>query len=500
MKPARHAPTVPFISSVSDLSSSFERRGRCAASLRRWRLAGLGCLLALAGCASVPDASFLKSAYVAQEPEFRNALGAVSERTSAALAAELKRKNGALDIVGRQLAIEQAVVDTPLVVGNKVTLLLDGPATYRAMFAAMRQARETINIEFYIIQDDETGREFAEIILERRAAGVEVNLIYDAVGSLKTDRSYFERLKQAGVRVVAFHPITGVIARKPWKLNHRDHRKQVIVDGRSVILGGINIDDVYARSSVEAGSGASSGGSGSSSAKEQKKSGWRDTAVQIDGPVVAEFQRLFFQTWEKQKGEPLDAARYFPQVRASGKDVVRAIGSSPDDKLSRSYLTFLAALMHAQKEVFITNAYFVPDPQLVQALVEAAQRGVDVRLILPSTTDSRAAAYAAHSHYEKLLRAGVKIYERKGALLHAKTAVVDGVWSRVGSSNLDWRSAVDNDELDAVIVSREFATQLLRTFAFDAAESEQIHLEAWLRRPWRDRWKEAVFRLGGRML
>ena len=467
------------------------------------RFAGACCLAFLAGCGTVPDASFLKSAYVAQEPEFKNAWGPVSERTNATLAAELKRQNGSLDIVGRQLAIEQAIVNTPLVVGNRATLLLDGPATYRAMFTAMREARETINIEFYIIQDDEIGREFAAIITERRAAGVEVNVIYDAVGSLTTDRAYFDRLKEAGVRVIAFHPISGVLARKPWKLNHRDHRKQVIVDGRMVILGGINIDDVYAQSSVEVSRGSASGasgGSGSSSAKEQKKSGWRDTAVQIDGPAVAEFQKLFLQTWEKQKGEPLAASRYFPQVKPAGSDVVRAIGSTPDDKFSRSYLTFIAALTHAQNQVFITNAYFVPDPQLVRALIEAAQRGVDVRLVLPSTTDSVAAAYAARSHYETLLRGGVKIYERKGALLHAKTAVVDGVWSRVGSSNLDWRSAVDNDELDAVIVSRAFAGELLRTFAFDAAESKPIQLAEWLNRPWRDRWKEMLFRLGGRML
>jgi cardiolipin synthase len=488
---------------ISPACTFFARLTRCIVSPTLLRFASVFCFTLLAGCGTVPDASFLKRAYVAQEPEFKNAWGAVSERTNARLAAELKRQNGSLDIVGRQLAIEQAVVNTPLVVGNRTTLLLDGPATYRAMFTAMREARETINIEFYIIQDDEVGREFAAILTERRAAGVEVNLIYDAVGSFKTERAYFDRLKEAGVRVVAFHPISGALALKPWKLNHRDHRKQVIIDGRTVILGGINIDDVYAESSSQASRGSASGGSGgsgSSSAKDQKKSGWRDTAVQIDGPVVAEFQQLFLQTWEKQKGEPLNSPRYFPQVPPAGSDVVRAIGSTPDDKFSRSYLTFIAALTHAQKQVYITNAYFVPDPQLVRALIEAAQRGVDVQLVLPSTTDSRAAAYAAHSHYERLLRGGVKIYERKGALLHAKTAVVDGVWSRVGSSNLDWRSAVDNDELDAVIVSQTFASQMLRTFAFDAAESKPIQLEEWLNRPWRERWMEMLFRLGGRLL
>lgn len=479
-------------------------RELCGGWERLERAAGAAVLLALAGCASVPDASFLKHAYVAQEPQFKDAWGVVSERTSKALADELKRQNGALDIVGRQLAIEQAVVGSPLVVGNQVTLLLDGPQTYGAMFTAMRAARETINAEFFIIEDDEVGREFAAILRERRAAGVEVNVVYDALGSMKTEKGFFDGLREAGVRVVAFHPISGVIARRPWKLNHRDHRKQVIVDGRVVVLGGLNIDDVYAKASGEGGSGmssGSSGGSGSSSAKELKKSGWRDTAVRIEGPAVAEFQRLFLETWAKQKGAPLDAARYLPEVAATaGKEAVRAIGSTPDDTYSRSYLTFIAALTHAQKQAYITNAYFVPDPQLLQALIETAGRGVDVRLVLPSATDSKAAAYAAHAHYEKLLRAGVKIYERKGALLHAKTAVIDGVWSRVGSTNLDWRSAVDNDELDAVIVSREFATELLRTFAFDEAKSEEITLAAWLERPWRERWKERVFHLGGRLL
>lgn len=476
-----------------------------------WRapaaLVGVVAWLGLAiGCAGVPDVRFLKQGYALESAEFRNAWGPVSERTSAALVSDLKRRNGDLDILDRQLAIEQAVVGAPLVLQNKVTLLLDGPATYRAMFAAMRQAQHTINIEFYIIQDDEIGREFAEVLLERRAAGVQVNVIYDAVGSFKTSQEYFERLRQAGVQVVAFHPVSPRLARKPWKLNHRDHRKQVIVDGRTVFLGGINIDDVYATSSAKAGGsgsssgGSSSGGSSGSSQQDQRRSGWRDTDVQIDGPVAADFQRLFFTTWEKQRGPALRREDYFPQIPPAGKDVVRAIGSTPDDRYSSSYLTFIAALTHAQKQAYITNAYFVPDPQLVEALISAAQRGVDVRLILPSTTDSRAAAYAAHSHYRKLLEGGVKIHERHGALLHAKTAVIDGVWSRVGSSNLDWRSAVDNDELDAVIVSRDFARQMLAAYALDEAQSKPIALEAWKRRPFRDRFKECLFRSIGRLL
>lgn len=467
-------------------------------------LVGLGISGLLAGCHTVPDARFITEGYETPSPEFKTAWGPVSERTSAAIVAELKRANGDLDILDRQIAIEQAVVGAPLVLANRVSLLLDGPSTYQAMFAAMRAAQRSINIEFYIIQDDAVGQEFADILLERRAAGVQINLIYDSVGSFKTKAEYFQRLRDAGVQVLPFNPMGKVLPRRPWQLNHRDHRKQVIVDGRTAFLGGINIDNVYSSGSASrmgsSGSGSGSSSIGKGDAKEQKRSGWRDTDIQIEGPAVADLQTLFLQTWEKQHGPPLARDDYFPQLAPAGKTLVRIIGSSPDQHTNPSYLTFIAALTHAEKHAYITNAYFVPDPQLLDALKQAAGRGVDVRLVLPSATDSRAAAYAAHSHYTELLRAGVRIYERQAALLHAKTAVIDGVWSRVGSTNLDWRSAVDNDELDAVIIGREFADAMLRTYAMDQARSDEIKLEKWLHRPWRERFKEYFFHIIGRAL
>jgi cardiolipin synthase len=408
--------------------------------------------------------------------------------------AELKRKVGDLDILDRQAALEQALVGEPLVVGNKVTLLQDGPATYAAMFDAIRGAKRHINIESYIIDDGEMGQKFAALLLERRAAGVEINILYDSVGGFKTDKRFFDRLRAGGIRVVEFNPINPFRARLRWSINHRDHRKLLIADGRSVVLGGINIDDVYAT-----GSGSRGGASGSRG-KKDRRSGWRDTDIRIDGPVVADFQRLFLASWEKQNGPPLSRDDYLPRTPPQGNEIVRAIGSSPDDPYNAIYLTFIAAITNAEKQVFITNAYFVPDPQLVGALQAAAERGVDVRLILPTTTDSRAAAYAAHSHYSDLLAAGVKIYERRAALLHAKTAVVDGVWACVGSANLDWRSGVDNDEVTAVILSREFGQRMLRAFAADQAESNEIRLEEWQQRPWRERAKEGFFRFVGRLL
>ena len=187
-------------------------------------------------------------------------------------------------------------------------------------------------------------------------------------------------------------------------------------------------------------------------------------------------------------------------IAPQGSHIVRAIGSTPDDAFSLIYLTLISAIGNAQERVYLTNAYFVPDPQLMKALVDAAGRGVDVRLIVPGLSDSSAVYYAGRSHYAELLEAGVKIYERRGSLLHAKTAVVDGVWSCVGSSNLDWRSALDNDEVNAVILGRDFGQQMQAAFAADISASDAIDLAGWTRRPVLSRLKELAARVGGPLL
>jgi len=181
---------------------------------------------------------------------------------------------------------------------------------------------------------------------------------------------------------------------------------------------------------------------------------------------------------------------YFPSLTAQGDQIVRAIGSTFDDPYSLIYLTLLSAIGNAEKQVYLTNAYFVPDPQLLNALTDAATRGVDVRLILPSQSDSALVFHAGRAHYSGLLAGGVKLYERKGALLHSKTAVIDGVWSTVGSTNLDWRSFLDNDEVNAVILGHEFARKMLDVFASDLADSQEIDLQSWQHRPIIFRLKE----------
>jgi cardiolipin synthase len=229
-------------------------------------------------------------------------------------------------------------------------------------------------------------------------------------------------------------------------------------------------------------------------------SSWRDTDLQIEGPVVAEFQKLFLQTWDKQHGKPLAPKNYFPALKPLGKDIVRTIGSTPDDPYSLIYLTLISAIGNAEKQVHVTVAYFVPDPQLLKALTDAAGRGVDVKLILPGYTDSGLVFHAGRAHYANLLSGGVQIYERTGALLHAKTAVIDGVWSTVGSTNLDWRSFMDNDEINAVILGRDFALQMAAMFATDLAASQAIDPQTWQARPVQFKLKEWLAQLLERWL
>jgi cardiolipin synthase len=448
------------------------------------------CGLALANCASLPDTQFLSDRYEQQASHFRSAWGPLSEKRSAAIVARLKAASGDLDILDKQTVLEQQIGGSALVVGNKVTLLQDGPATYRAMFAAIRAAKDHINIESYIIEDGEIGQQFAELLLERQSHGVQVNAIYDSVGAFGTGKVFFDRLAQAGVQLVEFNPVNPLKLKKGWAPNHRDHRKLLVVDGATAFLGGINISNVY-----------SSGSSiGHRDQAVDPTLGWRDTDVQIEGPVAAEFEKLFLATWGKQGGKPLAQASAAQVVQPRGDEIVRAIGSTPDDTFSLIYLTLVSAITNSEKQVYITNAYFVPDPQLLKALLDAAHRGVDVRLVLPGTSDSPAAFHAGRSYYAELLEAGVKIYERRGSLLHVKTAIVDGVWSCVGSSNLDWRSALDNDEINAVILGRDFGRQMQAAYAKDIAASGAIDRATWERRPIELRFKEFGARLWGPLL
>ncbi len=399
----------------------------------------------------------------------------------------------------KHLAYEQAVnAHSPLVLGNKLTLLQNGPETYEAMIEAIRAARDHINLETYEFADDEIGQQFADLLLERQAAGVQVNIIQDSFGSFDTPNAFFERLRDAGINVLEFNPINPIAGNTAaWLLNNRDHRKQLIVDGRIVFTGGINITDVYLTSPPGSSSSGPKNNIDQARVQTTEKSvGWRDTHIRIEGPVVAEFQKLFMDTWARQKGAPLTVRNYFPELGIAGDEIVRAIGSTPNDPFSPIYMTLISAITHAELKVHLTIAYFAPDPQLIEALIGAAERDVDVQLILPGYTASSATIFhLGRSYYTKLLRGGVRIYERNGSLMHAKTATIDDVWSTIGSTNMDWRSFLHNDEINAVILGRGFATQMEAMFTQDLAETDEVVLSQWRQRPFKMRWKERIARI-----
>lgn len=458
--------------------------GRISAAL----LMGMALLLA-GGCATLPSSELLSEWRHTRNLRIETGKGPLSREKSAALLDGLRKRVGDLDILQKHIALEEAVVGTPLTAGNRVVLLQDGPATYEAMFKALRAARDNINLVSYIVEDDEVGQAFADLLLEKQAEGVQVNLIYDSVGSLNTPRAFFDRLREGGIKVLEFNPVNPLAVRQDWRINQRDHRKMLMVDGRIAFVGGINISSVYSSGSSPGSSGRARGGPASGKDKATG-SGWRDTHLQLEGPVVAEFQKMFLASWVQQHGEPLDEKRYFPALVPMGDELARAIGSAPDDESSIIYLTLLSAITNSEKQVFITNAYFVPDEQILTALTDAAKRGVDVRLILPSHTDFWAVFHAGRANYSTLLDAGVKIYERRGALLHSKTALVDAIWSCIGSANLDWRSFLHNEEANAVVLGARFAEQMQAVFERDLAQSDLVDAVAWKQRPLSFRIKE----------
>lgn len=432
------------------------------------------------GCATPPDVDNLvdRASVTSATPDVVGARGPLSDRQSQAVLAKLQQESQNATVLERHLALEAAIDDAPLVAGNKVTLLRDGGATIPAMFAAIRSAKTHVNLEYFILDDiEDHGTHLSDLLAETVRRGVEVNVIYDSIGSDDTPSAFFDRLKAAGVKVVDFNPVNPIDAHAPYSVNDRDHRKILIVDGRIAIMGGVNMSTVYANPPEKKFF------KGDTAHRETTKLYWRDTDVEVEGPIVAQLQHLFLDTWQKQGGSPLPDAGFFPKVDPAGPEVVQVFGSGPDQPVPEYYVALLTAIRNAETRIWLTTGYFVPTHAEREDLIRAARRGVDVRLLLPGESDSDLALEAGHASYSDLLEAGVKIYERQGSILHSKTAVIDGVWSEVGSSNFDHRSILFNNEVDAVILGRDTGTQLEAMFQDDLKNAGQITLEAWRDRP-----------------
>ncbi len=396
-----------------------------------------------------------------------------------AFAGQQRRDSPAAGILQRKIAVMQSLGEGTLTQGNKVTLLVDGPATYAARFKAIENAKDHVNLEVFSIEDNERGRKFANLLIRKQSEGVQVNLMYDSAGSFHTPASFFERLRNGGVQVLEFNPLNPLKARGAWRPMRRDHRKVLIVDGNVAITGGINFSQDY-----------STGLFPSEEERERAQLLWRDTDIQIEGPVVAEFQRNFLDTWRAQQGPGLHRRDYFPNVKKQGDELVSALASSQGPASEIMYRMYLSVISSAERSAYLTNTFFVPDDLMLKALSAAAKRGVDVRLVLPAFSDNPVTFHAARYYYSALLKSGIKLYERRKKILHAKTAVVDGVWSTVGSTNIDYWSFFYSNEENAVILSHGFAHEMEQMFDGDLRESKEIRLEEWEKRPWSDRVKE----------
>ena len=374
----------------------------------------------------------------------------------------------------RDLAFLQtmhALTGSPMSEGNGVTILKNGVRIFPSMLAAIRAAKKTINIEFYIYWDGEIGRMFAEALAERSRAGVKVNLILDAVGSGPMSHDLTDFLTRNGVNVEWYHPLR-------WynisRVNHRTHRKLLIIDGEIGFCGGVGIADDWLGDADTRGH-------------------WRETVVRVEGPVVTQMQFAFLDNWIKSRGELLTGLNYFPQVEKRGTCLAQVVKSSPSEGSSTAKLLYIISIVAAKKSIYINSAYFVPDRDTTRAMEGAVRRGVDVRVIVPGEyTDVPIVRHAGRFYYGNLLRRGIRIFEYQPTMMHAKTMVVDGVWTTVGSSNFDDRSFRLNDEVNVNIYDESIAAQMEQMFFEDLARSEEVTRGRWLKRPWLERVKERV--------
>ena len=380
----------------------------------------------------------------------------------------------------------------PLVTGNAVQLLQDGPGTYAAMFEAIDNARDHVNLESYILEAEGPGEEFARRLIARAKAGVRVNVLYDSFGSIGTPASYFDHLRANGVNVCEYNPLNRLGNLLSRALHLRDHRKLMVVDGHIGFIGGVNISSVYSAGSSPLASLAGSEAAGAGAAPQ--KPGWRDTHVRVQGPIVAQLQRLFMRHWSRHSSVALRGSAYFPPIAPAGHQRVAVAACDAGRRRNPFYRALLSALDAAQHRVYLTTAYLVPTRRLMRSLVRAARRGVEVHLMLPGVSDFWAPLQAGRSHYSRLLRAGVHLHELHDTLLHAKTCVIDGLWTTVGSSNLDWRSFLHNAEANLVVLDATLAREMEEVFMADVARAREIVAAEWRRRGLRQRLVETLAR------
>ena len=372
-----------------------------------------------------------------------------------------------------------AMLGPALVGGNRVQVLKNGDEIFPPMLKAIRTAQTTITFESYIYWSGDIGREFADALSERARRGVKVHVLLDWVGSAKMDESLMAGMVEAGVQVRKFHPPN-------WshlgRLNNRTHRKILVADGRTAFTGGVGIAPHW-------------------TGNAQDPEHWRDTHFQVEGPVVAQMQSVFLDNWIKATGDVLQGAAYFPVIAPVGAQSAQMFSSSPTGGSESMQLMYLLAITAATRSIDLSASYFVPDQLILRTLIEAVNRGVKVRIIVPGEhIDSDTVRSASRALWGGLLSSGVTIAEYRPTMFHCKVMIVDQMLVSVGSTNFDNRSFRLNDEATLNVMDRGFALQQTQIFEQDMALSRQISFAEWTQRPLREKLGEKVASLLGSQL
>ena len=354
-----------------------------------------------------------------------------------------------------------ALLNVPVYEGGTVELLQNGDAFFPAILGAIRNARESVHFEVYIFEPDEIGRQFMEAFKERARSGVKVRLVLDGVGAYKMLKRHRDELRDAGVTVGRFRPLS---LRNLVRMYRRTHRRSIVIDGQVAFTGGAAVSAKWkgdVRSEHE----------------------WRDSMTRVTGPALAGIQATFAGTWLYCTGETLAGARYFPDLARVDGPCTLAVASSPSDSSQPIRLLFWLSFSTARERLWISSSYFIPDRRLRQAVIARARAGVDVRILVPgSHTDAVPVQAAGRTYYDELLAAGVRIFEYEPSMMHAKSVVVDGKWSLVGAANLDERSMEINEENLLGIGDDAFAREIEQGLLADLERSCEIRLDTWRNR------------------
>ncbi len=363
-----------------------------------------------------------------------------------------------------------AHTDARFVAGNRIDVLLNGDETFPAMLRAIAGARRTITFEEYFYEKGQIADDVANAIAERCAHGVKAHILLDGFGASGIRHELVANMRRSGCEVEWFGGLKPIQFLLPWKLlsyNNRNHRRIVVIDGTTGFTGGYGVSEAWT-------------GDG------RQRDHWRDTNVQMAGPVVRQLQAAFVRDWRETTGAILGGGDYFPEIDAPGDVTAQIVASAPSGGSSESYMLFLLAIATARRSIEITNPYFAIDDEMKQALIDAKRRGVDVTVIIPGQLESEVfridqnlVHYAGRGEVGPLLQAGIRIFQYRPALLHAKTMVVDGTWAIIGSTNFDRRSFQLNKELNVTVLDARVAARLEAIFRDDLGRSEELTYAKW---------------------